>query len=106
MRHPGRVPREAACERRPWVRGLVNLQGLHIGTSLAASPTQTKTAPEGAALMLLDFVSLHALFFALRRKAMAPATPAPNSDSVMGSGTGIKKPRISPPGKFTLWIFK
>src|SRR5438132_854930 len=47
-----------------------------------------RTAPEGAAL-----ASQRETFDLRRRRAAAPARPAPNSDSVKGSGTANNVPK-------------
>src|SRR5262249_54079264 len=43
--------------------------------------------------------------FLRSRKAIA-ATPKPNKASVEGSGTGTRKPRISPPPTVVEWMFQ
>lgn len=44
--------------------------------------------------------------FTRRRAANAPARPTPNSESVIGSGTLCRKPRISPPRTTVEWMFR
>ncbi len=42
----------------------------------------------------------------LRRRTASPASALPSKVSVDGSGTGVKNPRISPPGLNVVWMLK
>src|SRR5438067_2739858 len=46
------------------------------------------------------------MFLRRRRIRPSPASAAPKIATLAGSGTGLKKPRISPPGNAVVWMFR
>jgi hypothetical protein len=55
-----------------------------------------------------DQAAIAAADFLFLRQLSSPNAPKPvaNSGSAAGSGTGAKNPRISPVGKFDVWMFR
>jgi hypothetical protein len=46
------------------------------------------------------------VYYRDRRRSRSPANAHPARNTVAGSGTGARKPRISPPGNCVEWTFR